>query len=64
MINEAHVEFFRGIANPIGYKVGPSKNPDDIAKTIKVLNPNNEMGKLVLIIRMGNKIDDMLPSIA
>lgn len=58
------MEFFWGIANPIGYKVGPSKNPEDIVKTIKVLNPFNEMGKIVLIVWMGNRIDDNLPNIA
>jgi 3-deoxy-7-phosphoheptulonate synthase len=61
--DEAHVEFFRGIKNPIGYKCGPSKSPEDILKISRVLNPDNIMGKLVLIVRMGEQVDALLPPI-
>lgn len=61
-LNEAHLEYFRGITNPIGMKVGPKSSPEDIVKTAKILNPNNEIGKLVFILRMGVKnIEEKLP---
>jgi 3-deoxy-7-phosphoheptulonate synthase len=60
----AHVEFARGIANPIGLKVGPSTKIDDLLKLISILNPYNISGKLTLISRMGEgKIEDLLPPI-
>ncbi|MEZ5691584.1 MAG: 3-deoxy-7-phosphoheptulonate synthase class II [Rickettsiales bacterium] len=60
--DEAHVEFLRGIANPIGMKVGPSITVDDLLKVIDILNPDNEAGRLTLISRMGaGKINDFLP---
>lgn len=62
-IDEAHVEFFRGIANPIGLKVGPRRTPEEIVRSCRVLNPDNVMGKLVLILRMGEKLSDTLPSV-
>jgi 3-deoxy-7-phosphoheptulonate synthase len=49
----AHVEFLRGVVNPIGIKCGPATNLDDLVEIIKILNPSNEEGKIVLIIRMG-----------
>lgn len=49
----AHVEFMRGIANPIGLKVGPSMGVDELISLIDILNPNNEPGRLTLISRMG-----------
>ena len=52
-IDGAHVEYMRGIANPIGLKCGPSLDPDDLLKLIETLNPDNIGGKLTLIIRMG-----------
>ena len=61
-LDEAHVEFMRGIANPIGCKVGPSMKPDELVEVIKTLNPDNEPGKLTLISRMGaDKVDEFLP---
>jgi len=51
--NGAHVEFARGIGNPIGVKVGPDCDPDDLLTLIKKINPRNEANKLVLISRMG-----------
>ncbi|MEE2695235.1 MAG: 3-deoxy-7-phosphoheptulonate synthase class II [Pseudomonadota bacterium] len=63
-INGAHVEFCSGISNPIGIKVGPSTNPNEIVKVIGKINPTNEKGKIVLIIRMGAKqIEKLFPPI-
>lgn len=60
--DEAHVEFMRGIANPIGMKVGPSMTPDGLLRLIDILNPENEPGRLTLISRMGStKIGELLP---
>ncbi|MDX1974949.1 MAG: 3-deoxy-7-phosphoheptulonate synthase class II [Rickettsiales bacterium] len=60
--DEAHVEYMRGIANPIGVKVGPSMTIDNLLKLIDVLNPENEPGRLTLIARMGCvKIGELLP---
>ena len=60
--DEAHVEFLRGIANPIGVKVGPSMTADGLLKLIDILNPDNEAGRLTLISRMGStKIGELLP---
>jgi len=49
----AHVEFCRGIVNPIGLKCGPSLEPDDLLRLIDILNPNDEAGRLTLICRLG-----------
>ncbi len=63
-INGAHVEFCRGISNPIGIKVGPTSDSDEIIRVIKKINPNNEKGKITLIVRMGcKKIDKLYPEI-
>ncbi len=60
----AHIEYFRGINNPIGCKVGPSMKEDELIKLIDVLNPNNEAGRLNLIVRMGHdKVADIFPSL-
>ena len=57
-----HVEYFRGLANPIGVKVGPSMKDDELADLVTVLNPHKEAGKLVIITRYGSgKIDEFLP---
>lgn len=61
-LNGAHVEYLKGIQNPIGIKVGPPYEVDDILKLIETLNPKNETGKIVLISRYGkSKIADLLP---
>ena len=61
-LDGAHVEFFRGISNPVGIKVGPSMSAEWVQGLIATLNPNNEPGRLVLIHRMGVKdIDKRLP---
>ncbi|MEL6739302.1 MAG: 3-deoxy-7-phosphoheptulonate synthase class II [Planctomycetota bacterium] len=60
----AHVEFFRGIQNPVGIKVGPKADPAEIAALTEMLNPGNEAGKIVLIARMGAQhAADALPAI-
>ena len=61
-LDGAHVEYFRGIRNPIGLKIGPSVTPDQLLKTIDALNPDNEAGRLTLIHRMGAaQIAEKLP---
>ena len=61
-LDGAHIEYFRGIKNPIGCKVGPSMKPDELVSLVKALNPDNEEGKLNLIVRMGaTKIDELFP---
>ncbi len=63
-LDEAHIEFMRGIGNPIGVKVGPTMTNDDLLNLIDKLNPENEAGKLTLISRMGkDKIGNVLPSL-
>ncbi|MGN6515984.1 MAG: class II 3-deoxy-7-phosphoheptulonate synthase [Rhizomicrobium sp.] len=58
----AHVEFCRGVKNPIGLKCGPSMSEDDLLRLIAVLNPKNEAGRLTLIARFGaDKVADKLP---
>ena len=61
-LDHAHVEFCRGIINPLGLKCGPSSKVDDLLRLIDVLNPENEPGRLTLIVRMGaEKVGEMLP---
>ncbi len=61
-LDGAHVEFLRGVNNPIGMKVGPSQEADDLLRLIDRLNPANEPGRLTLIARMGaEKIAARLP---
>ncbi|MDX2027143.1 MAG: 3-deoxy-7-phosphoheptulonate synthase class II [Alphaproteobacteria bacterium] len=52
-IDGAHVEFLRGVKNPLGLKCGPTLQPDELLKLIDILNPQNEAGRLTLISRMG-----------
>jgi 3-deoxy-7-phosphoheptulonate synthase len=61
-LNGAHVEFLRGVRNPLGLKIGPDHEIDDIKKIILKLNPDNEPGRLTLITRFGSeKIKAYLP---
>lgn len=61
-LDGAHVEYFRGIRNPVGVKIGPRTAPDDLVRLIDTLNPANEPGRLVLIHRMGaTQIEKALP---
>lgn len=57
-LDHAHIEFFKGIKNPIGVKVGPGMDPDELIKLIDAVNPENIPGRLTLITRMGA---DVLP---
>ena len=57
-LDHAHIEFFKGIKNPIGVKVGPGMDPDELIKLIDAINPDNIPGRLTLITRMGA---DILP---
>ena len=52
-LDGAHVEFCRGIKNPLGLKCGPTSDPDELLRLIDLLNPENEPGRLTLITRMG-----------
>ncbi|KYL34826.1 phospho-2-dehydro-3-deoxyheptonate aldolase [Pseudoalteromonas tetraodonis] len=57
-LDHAHIEFFKGIKNPIGVKIGPGMDPDELIRLIDALNPDNIPGRLTLITRMGA---DVLP---
>ncbi len=58
----AHVEFLRGVHNPLGVKLGPGCTIDEVKRLIDILNPENEKGRLTLITRLGkDKIDTILP---
>ncbi|MBV8523153.1 MAG: 3-deoxy-7-phosphoheptulonate synthase class II [Acetobacteraceae bacterium] len=60
----AHVEFLRGVKNPIGIKVGPSADPDELVRILQILNPANEAGRITLISRMGEQqLKDKLPPV-
>lgn len=61
-IDGAHVEFLRGVGNPLGLKAGPSMSADDLLRLCDILNPNNEPGRLTIIARMGaEKVTEKLP---
>lgn len=61
-LDNAHIEFVRGIKNPIGIKVGPSIDSDEFLRLIEVLNPHNEPGRLTIVVRMGaDHISEKLP---
>jgi 3-deoxy-7-phosphoheptulonate synthase len=63
-LDGAHVEFFRGIENPIGLKLGPTITADQVLRLIDALNPKNAPGKLTLITRMGaSRVGDVLPGL-
>jgi 3-deoxy-7-phosphoheptulonate synthase len=63
-LEEAHVEFLRGVDNPIGMKCGPTTDPDDLLRLIDRLNPENDPGRLTLIARMGaDKVEEHLPAL-
>ena len=62
--DHAHVEFCRGVKNPIGLKCGPSLEPDGLLRLIDILNPKNEPGRLTLICRFGaDKVAAQLPKL-
>ena len=63
-LDGGHVEFCRGIKNPLGVKCGPTSDPEEIVKLTEVLNPENEAGKITLIARFGHeKVEKHLPSL-
>lgn len=62
--DEAHVEYFRGIRNPIGIKCGPSLEPDGLLRLLSILNPDNEPGRITLINRFGaGKVEKHMPGL-
>jgi len=63
-IDGAHVEFCRGVQNPLGLKCGPTLSPDELIRLIDKLNPENEAGRLTLIARFGaDKVENYLPDL-
>lgn len=61
-LDSAHLEFMRGIQNPVGIKVGPSASKEWISDVLQIINPQREEGRVVLITRLGSKnIDSLLP---
>tara|TARA_R110002020_G_scaffold15611_27_gene55803 strand:+ start:751 stop:2136 length:1386 start_codon:yes stop_codon:yes gene_type:complete len=63
-LDHAHVDFCRGVKNPIGLKCGPSMQADDLIRLIDALNPDDEPGRLTLIVRQGaDKVADHLPGL-
>lgn len=63
-LDGAHVEFLRGVKNPIGVKAGPSMDPEDLVRLCDVLNPDNEAGRLNIIVRMGaDKVEEGMPKL-
>ncbi|SZF02825.1 unnamed protein product [Blumeria hordei] len=62
-VDGAHVEFFRGIQNPLGVKIGPSTSPSDLLTLLQTLNPSREVGKITLITRYGaSNVKKLLPA--
>ncbi len=60
--DNAQIEFLRGVKNPLGMKCGPSLKPDDLLRAIDLLNPDNEPGRLTLIVRLGaDDVGNKLP---
>ena len=60
-LDGAHVEYFRGLENPIGIKVGPSMDPNELTRLLDIVNPDHEVGKVTLITRYGSsKISSLL----
>ncbi|AWB67605.1 3-deoxy-7-phosphoheptulonate synthase class II [Saccharobesus litoralis] len=63
-LDHAHIEYFRGINNPVGVKIGPSMQADDLIRLIDAVNPENDPGRLTLITRMGaNTLGNKLPEL-
>ena len=63
-VNDAHVEFLRGVKNPIGIKAGPTMTADGLIEIIEKVNPENEEGRLNIIVRMGaQKIENEFPKL-
>jgi len=63
-LDGAHVEYLRGVNNPIGVKAGPTMDPEDLIKLCNTLNPQNEAGRLNVIVRMGaNEVGEGMPKL-
>ena len=63
-LDGGHVEFCKGIENPIGIKCGPTSKPEEIAKICEAINPKNEKGKITLISRFGHdQVEKFLPKL-
>ena len=62
-LDHAHIEFFRGISNPIGIKISHKIEPWELTELILTLNPKNEKGKICVISRMGENIQNSLPKL-
>lgn len=63
-LDGAHVEYCRGVHNPIGVKAGPTTDPDDLIRLLDRINPNNEAGRMNVIVRMGaEKIQQHMPEL-
>ncbi len=63
-LDGAHVEFLRGVQNPIGFKAGPTTTADDLLRLADTLNPTNEPGRITVISRMGaDQVDVKLPAL-
>jgi len=63
-LDSAHVEFCRGINNPIGVKCGPTMEPDELIQLLDILNPNDEAGRITLVTRFGHdKVETYLPKL-
>ena len=60
--DDAHIHFLKGVGNPLGVKCGPSLQRDDLLRILDILNPEDEAGRITLIVRMGaDKVQDHLP---
>lgn len=63
-LDSAHVEFLRGVKNPLGLKCGPTTDPSDLMTLMDILNPDNEAGRITLISRMGaGNVEQHLPNL-
>ena len=62
-VDGAHVEYFRGIENPVGVKVGPTMDPKELVRLLGVLDSRKEAGKVTLITRFGcERVEELLPA--
>ncbi|MFC3847785.1 class II 3-deoxy-7-phosphoheptulonate synthase [Helicobacter baculiformis] len=62
-LKQAHVEFLRGVGNPIGVKIGPNSTLEQLLGLCEALNPQNEAGRLSFIVRMGAQLQEKFPSL-
>ena len=63
-VDGAHVEFLRGVKNPLGFKAGPTMKADDLLRLLDILNPENEAGRINIIARMGaDNVTEHLPEL-